>query len=83
MYRITLRIDGMRCGMCEAHINDVLRRDFKFKKVSSNHSKGVVVILSETAPDEAQIKKTVDSTGYSLIGYECEPYEKRGFFSKK
>ena len=49
MYQITLNIDGMMCGMCESHINDAVRNAFPVKKVSSSHSKGQTVILSETA----------------------------------
>ena len=25
MIKTTLRIDGMMCGMCEAHVNDAIR----------------------------------------------------------
>ena len=49
MYQITLNIDGMMCGMCESHINDAVRSAFSVKKVTSSHSKGQTVILSETA----------------------------------
>ncbi len=39
MVRITLSIEGMACGMCEAHINEAVRNAFKVKKVSSSHHK--------------------------------------------
>ena len=29
MVKITLRIEGMACGMCESHINDTVRRQFR------------------------------------------------------
>ena len=29
MQKITLEIDGMMCGMCESHINDLLERHFQ------------------------------------------------------
>jgi copper chaperone CopZ len=32
MIKTTIGIDGMMCGMCESHINDVIRREFKVKK---------------------------------------------------
>ena len=38
MLKITLGIDGMQCSMCEAHINDTIRRS-PVKKVTSSHSK--------------------------------------------
>ena len=31
MIKITIQIEGMQCGMCEAHINDVMRREFPVK----------------------------------------------------
>lgn len=32
MIKITLDIDGMVCGMCEAYINDAVRKVFTVKK---------------------------------------------------
>lgn len=40
MVQMTLKVDGMACGMCEAHINDAIRSHFAVKKVSSSHTKG-------------------------------------------
>ena len=35
MTQITIKIDGMMCGMCESHVNDAVRRAFPVKKVTS------------------------------------------------
>ena len=32
MVKITLKIDGMACGMCESHVNDTIRKNFAVKK---------------------------------------------------
>ena len=32
MVQLTLRIDGMSCGMCESHVNDTIRQKFNVKK---------------------------------------------------
>ena len=56
MVKITLGIDGMACGMCEAHINDTVRASFKVKKVTSSHSKGKTVIVAENEIDESALK---------------------------
>ena len=29
MIKTTLKIDGMMCGMCESHMNDVIRKNLK------------------------------------------------------
>ena len=44
MFRTIVDIDGMMCGMCESHVNDAVRNNFKVKKVSSSHGKGRTVI---------------------------------------
>ena len=79
MIKTTLTIDGMMCSMCEAHLNDAIRRDFKIKKVSSSHKKGITEIISETALDEAAVKNAIDKTGYKVISVKTEPYEKKRF----
>ena len=43
MEKITLGIEGMMCPMCEAHMNDAIRKAFDTTKVkSSRHKKQTV-----------------------------------------
>lgn len=39
MVKITVGVKGMQCGMCEAHVNDAVRKAFPVKKVTSSHTK--------------------------------------------
>ena len=71
MYQITLNIDGMMCAMCESHVNDAVRNAFPVKKVTSSHSRGETVILSETAIPEAELRPVFTKLGYALTGYAC------------
>ena len=80
MYQITLNIDGMACGMCESHVNDAIRAKFPVKKVTSSHSKGETVILSEEDISEEALRGVIEPTGYKMTGYACAPYEKKGLF---
>lgn len=82
MVKITLDVDGMACSMCEAHVNDTIRKNFKVKKVTSSHSKGKTEIIAETAPELDAIKSAVSATGYEVLGMQVEPYEKKGLFSR-
>lgn len=84
MIKTTLKIDGMMCEMCESHINDAIRQNFKVKKVSSSHGKGETVILSEAALDEEALKTVIGNTGYELKSISFEEQKNRGFhlFSK-
>ncbi len=82
MEKYTLKVEGMMCGMCESHINDAVRRAFTVKKVTSSHSKGETVILSENELPEDELRKTIDATGYTVLSVKAEPYEKKGLFSR-
>ena len=67
LYEYHLSIKGMRCGMCESHINNVIRTNFKVKKVSSSFMKGETIILSYEEIDIDRLKAVIDQTGYQLI----------------
>lgn len=79
MIKITLKIDGMMCGMCETHINDTLRKNFGVKKVASSRREGKTEIFTDAPLDEAQLQKVIADIGYTLSEIQTEPYEKRGF----
>ena len=81
MTKTTLKIDGMMCGMCESHINDVVRKTAHVSKVSSSHTRGETVIVSEQPVDVEALKAAIAETGYTVTGVQTRPYEKKGFFS--
>ena len=83
MVKTVLKIDGMSCSMCEAHMNEVIRNNFKVNKVSSSASAGETVIISDAELDIPWVKKQVKDIGYKVLSYESKPYEKKekkGFF---
>lgn len=82
MLKITVEIDGMMCGMCEAHINDAIHSNFSVKKVKSSHSKGKTEIITEKSLDEDKLREVIDQTGYTVVGIKYEPYEKKGLFRR-
>lgn len=71
----------MACGMCESHMNDVIRNVFQVKKVTSSHKDKESVVISEESLDEAEVKKVVEDTGYTFVSLSSEQYEKKGLFS--
>ena len=83
MIKTTLKIDGMMCSMCEAHINDVIRKAIpRARKVSASHTKGRASFLSEEAINENLLKEAVAAAGYSCLSMTTEPYEKKGWFKR-
>ena len=83
MLKITLEVEGMRCGMCETHVNDVVRRVEGVKKVKSSHIKGRTVVVAEDGMNAALIKEAIAKQGYGVGRIETQPYEKHGLFSHK
>ena len=79
MIETKVKVDGMMCPMCEAHINDAVRRALPVKKVSSSHTKGETVILSEEALDEQAVRDAINATGYEVKAVSSAPYQKKGF----
>lgn len=78
MYKVTLKIDGMMCSMCEAHINDVIRKNIRdAKKVSSSHSKGITTFETENLIDEDVLKKAIADTGYELLDITYQEVQKK------
>lgn len=83
MIKTTLKIDGMMCGMCEAHICDAIRKAVpSAKKVAASRSKKEASFLTEEAVDTALIKAVIDETGYTCLSVESAPYEKKGLFGR-
>ena len=72
MKKITLIIDGMQCGMCEAHINDVIRKNFTVKKVKSSRRRRETVITTENGLDIAAVKTAIENIGYTVVSIKSE-----------
>ena len=80
MNQVTLKVDGMMCGMCEAHVCDAIRKVCGEKaKVTASHTDGTAVVVMEGVPDVARIKHAVKETGYQVQEITVAPYEKKRF----
>lgn len=81
MYRTTVKIDGMMCGMCEAHVSDAIRKAVpSAKKVKASRVKKEATFISDEAVVGAVLEKVIKDTGYDFLGIESEPYVKKGLF---
>ena len=80
MFKTTIRIDGMMCSMCEAHVNDAIRKRLDVKKVRSSRKKGETVVISEKEFDKDMIEFALKDSGYKVLDVKSEPCQKRGLF---
>ncbi|MGN0747318.1 MAG: heavy-metal-associated domain-containing protein [Aristaeellaceae bacterium] len=80
MMKITVKVEGMMCGMCESHVNNAVRRAFPAAKVTSSHKKGETVILAEALPEEGRLRQVIEAAGYTVGEITVSPAEKKGLF---
>ncbi len=81
MNKVTMKIDGMMCGMCEAHVCDAIRKAVpSAKKVTASRSRKEASFLTEEPVDLTGIRAGINATGYTCLGIETAPYEKKGLF---
>jgi copper chaperone CopZ len=81
MKKITVKIDGMMCGMCEAHICDTIRKVYPdAKKVKASKNTGEATFLREDGADDEKLAKAIAETGYTFVSMSAEEYKKHGFF---
>ncbi len=83
MNKVTLNIEGMMCAMCEAHINDAIRKVYpEARKVASSRKKGETVFFLDGEADEEILKVVLKETGYEVNAMKTEPSLKKGLFRK-
>ena len=73
-YVYKLDIPDMRCGMCEAHIENIIRKTVKVKKVKANRFKNLAIIYSNDSLDIDSIKLEIEKTGYRVLGIHKEEH---------
>ena len=83
MTKTVLKIEGMACGMCEAHICETIRKVVPgAKKVTASHKRGEASFLSEEPAEETALRDAIAATGYNCLSVESGPYEKKGLFGR-
>ncbi|MBQ6559204.1 MAG: heavy-metal-associated domain-containing protein [Erysipelotrichaceae bacterium] len=83
MDKVVLKIDGMACGMCEAHMNDTVRKVLpEAGKVRSSYKRGETEFLYEGNFDKETLIKAIRETGYECQNITIESYQKKGLFGR-
>lgn len=82
MMKITVKVDGMVCGMCETNINEAVKKVFRVRKVTSSHARRETVILTEEQIDDHELKDIIGQAGYGVISIEREEQKKQGLLGR-
>lgn len=81
MVKITVKIEGLKCPMCEAHVNECVKKSFKVKSVVSSFKEGETVIEATDSIDTAVLTEAIEKTGYKVLEITEERAEKKCFFA--
>ncbi len=66
--KITLKIEGMMCGHCEARVKQTLEAVEGVAKADVSHEKGTAIVTLNGDVDTNVLKEAVEAQGYKVVG---------------
>ena len=63
-----IKVNGMMCEHCEAHVKKALETVSGIKSAAASHTDGLVTIETSRSVDEKLLKKAVTEAGYEYAG---------------
>ena len=67
---VTLRVDGMMCEHCEAHVKEALEHLPQVRTAVADHTTGAVKVTLTAPVKENAFRKAIQKEGYSFVGIE-------------
>ena len=64
MYKTVVNVTGMACPMCEAHVNEAIKKNFDVESVNSSHVESKTEIVSKDVLSNDLLKKVISDEGY-------------------
>lgn len=81
MKKAMVKVRGMACSMCEAHVQQALRNEIEgLRQLKASHRKAEVTFLCESRVAEDKIKKVITALGYDYVSTEWTEENKKGMF---
>ena len=66
----TIKIEGMMCPHCEAHVKKALEALAGVENVVPSHVEKKATLTLTSPVDDATLKATVEAQGYKVLGIE-------------
>ena len=81
MNKVVLKVDGMACNMCEAHVVEAIRKVYSdAQDVKASHTKKETSFLIDGDVSLPELEKAIVDTGYKYVDGKVEAYEKKKLF---
>ena len=68
MVTITVNVEGMMCGHCEATVKKCLEAFSEVEQAEVSHEAGTAVVSLNQEIDSAKLKEAVEKQGYKVTG---------------
>ena len=62
----TLKVDGMMCGHCEAHVKQALEAIPQVESADVSHTAGTAVVHLNAEVSDEVLKQAVEKEGYQV-----------------
>ncbi|MDO5540490.1 MAG: heavy metal translocating P-type ATPase [Eubacteriales bacterium] len=66
----TMKIEGMMCGHCEAHVKKALEALSQVESAQVSHEAGTAIVTLSADVDDAVLKEAVEAQDYKVLGIE-------------
>ncbi len=63
----TIRVEGMMCAHCEAHVKEALEKIKGIEEALPDHEKNEVILKMTTAIDEKKLESVISKAGYKMV----------------
>lgn len=75
MFKITAKVEGLKCPNCERHVNEAIKEAFSIKKVTASHTDKEIIITSKEDIDNDKLTAVVAEAGYEVMDIQKETYK--------
>ena len=65
---VTMKIEGMMCGHCEAAVKKALEALPTVESAEVSHEKGTAVVKTDGTVKTETLKSAVEEQGYKVVG---------------
>ena len=80
MVKTTIKINGIMCNNCVAHINETIKNEFDINKVTTSKENGTSEVISDNELSKEKLREVISREGYDVTEVTSEPYEKKRLF---
>lgn len=72
MFKITAKVEGLKCPKCEKHVSEAIKEAFPVKKVVASHMDKEVLITTKAEIPADELKEVIKEAGYEMVDIKSE-----------